>query len=408
MAPHAARDVVRHVVDRVRRPRVLRDLRRVEVDGARRRVHHDVFQHRAEHARGGEDLRLALARQADDLGVAPPLEVEHAQIRPAVLIVADQRALRVGRERGLAGAREPEEQRGVAGAAQVGGAVHRQDATLRQQIIEDGEDRFLQLAGVPRAPDQDRPLREVHHDERAGLGAVQRRVDVQLRSVQHGPAGTERGEIGGRGPQEHVVHEQGAPRVRCDEADAEPVIGVRAGEQVTDEQLLGREVGQRGGLEPLEVLGRERLVHPAPRDVVLRGRLAHDELVVGAAAGMGRGHRAERPAFDDHALAPSGRVLVELGRPEVPVHGPLRHEPGGFQGGGALPFAAACGAGGHGPAGGPARGRRPCSCASTAAITAMLTMSFTSDPRCSTWTGWAIPTRIGPIASAPPIRSSSL
>ena len=50
----------------------------------------------------------------------------------------------------------------------------------------------------------------------------------------------------------------------------------------------------------------------------------------------------------------------------------------------------------------------PFSCASTTAIAAMLTMSLTSTPRCSTCTGLAMPWRIGPIASAPPRRHSNL
>src|SRR5256886_11111816 len=39
--------------------------------------------------------------------------------------------------------------------------------SLGQEVIEDGEDRFLQLAGVPRTADQDRALREVDDDERS-------------------------------------------------------------------------------------------------------------------------------------------------------------------------------------------------------------------------------------------------
>src|SRR5262245_7612316 len=48
------------------------------------------------------------------------------------------------------------------------------------------------------------------------------------------------------------------------------------------------------------------------------------------------------------------------------------------------------------------------SCASTAAIAAMLTMSATSTPRWRTWTGRFRPRRIGPIASAPASRHTSL
>jgi hypothetical protein len=52
--------------------------------------------------------------EVDDLGVAAALEVEHAAVGPAVLVVADEPRSGIGRERGLAGARQPEEQRRVA------------------------------------------------------------------------------------------------------------------------------------------------------------------------------------------------------------------------------------------------------------------------------------------------------
>ena len=51
-------------------------------------------------------------RQRDALGVAAALDVEDALVRPHVLVVADEAAQRVGRERGLAGARQAEEDLG--------------------------------------------------------------------------------------------------------------------------------------------------------------------------------------------------------------------------------------------------------------------------------------------------------
>src|SRR5579872_233758 len=48
------------------------------------------------------------------------------------------------------------------------------------------------------------------------------------------------------------------------------------------------------------------------------------------------------------------------------------------------------------------------SCASTTATAATFTMSFTSAPYCRTWTGFKRPIKMGPIASAPPNRDSSL
>ena len=73
-----------------------------------------VLQDGAEAARRGVDVRLVDVRQADGLGVAAALEVEDASGRPAVLVVADEGALRVGGERRLARAREAEEDGHVA------------------------------------------------------------------------------------------------------------------------------------------------------------------------------------------------------------------------------------------------------------------------------------------------------
>jgi hypothetical protein len=63
---------------------------------ARRRVEVDVLEDRPEPASRGEDVRLVHRREADGLRVAAALEVEHAIVAPAVLVVADEDALRVG------------------------------------------------------------------------------------------------------------------------------------------------------------------------------------------------------------------------------------------------------------------------------------------------------------------------
>src|SRR6266702_1388614 len=143
------------------------------------------------------------------------------------------------------------------------------------------------------------------------------------------------------------------------------------------------------GVQPLEMLRRERLVDLPPPDALARAGLLHEELVVRAAARVRRGDGAERPVQGDHTLPAPHRVLVELGGREVPVHRQPRSE---RDGGGER----------HGD------GLRRCSRASTAAMTAIFTISGTSDPRCKTWTGRSMPTTMGPIACASPRRSSSL
>ena len=59
-------------------------------------VEHHVFQHRAEPFAGGVDLGLGFLRQLDAFGVAAALEIEDAVGAPAVLVVADQGAFRIG------------------------------------------------------------------------------------------------------------------------------------------------------------------------------------------------------------------------------------------------------------------------------------------------------------------------
>src|SRR3546814_15354566 len=63
------------------------------------------LQHRAEASGGGVDLRLGFGLEADHLGVAATLEIEHAVGAPAVLVVADQAAA------GARGKRRSEERR---------------------------------------------------------------------------------------------------------------------------------------------------------------------------------------------------------------------------------------------------------------------------------------------------------
>ena len=285
MPARAGRKMVRDVVDRIAGAGVLGDLVRVEVHRAGRRIQHHVLEHGAEHLAGGVDLGLGVGPEPDDLRVAAALEVEDAAIAPAVLVVADEPAGRIGGERRLAGAREPEEDRGIARRADVGGAVHRQDALRRQQIVEHREDRLLHLARVPGPADQHQLLGEVEHDEGAGPGAVARGIGLEVGSVEDGEAGTEVGELGRQRAEEHVPHEQRVPRVRRDEPNREPVRRVRAAEEVLHEELARVEIGPHVLVQPLE---RRRVVPRVllPPDAIAGALLLEQELVLGRPAGV--------------------------------------------------------------------------------------------------------------------------
>src|SRR4030067_2714380 len=112
-AAHLRRGGFFDVFERVRAARVLGDAVVVQVDQSRDRIVGDVFENRPELACAGVDLWLRRGRKLDHLGVAAALEVEHSLVAPAVLVIANQAPLRVGREGGLARARESEEYRHV-------------------------------------------------------------------------------------------------------------------------------------------------------------------------------------------------------------------------------------------------------------------------------------------------------
>ena len=130
---------VRDEVERIGRTRILCLRTVVEIHLAGILVEHAVLEHGAEALAGGIDLGLGFLRQLDALGVAAAFEIEDAVRAPAVLVVADQRALRVGRQRRLAGAGKAEEDRGVTVGADIRRAMHRHHVALGEVIVQRGE-----------------------------------------------------------------------------------------------------------------------------------------------------------------------------------------------------------------------------------------------------------------------------
>ena len=120
---------------------------------------------------------------------------------------------------------------------------------------------------------------------RAGIG-------LEVGRVEHREAGAEVRQLGRHGADEHVAHEQRVPRVRRDEADRHPVRRVGAAEEVLHVQLARVEVGADVLVQPVERLGIEPGVL-LPPDPVGGAGLLDDELVLGGAAGVGRGDGGE-------------------------------------------------------------------------------------------------------------------
>ena len=321
---HGRHHRVRHEVERVGDAGVLGARRAVVVGDAGHRVDHHVLDHAAE-ADGVPDLRLALLAQVDALGVAAALEVEDAAVRPAVLVVADQAALRVGAERGLAGAGEAEEDGHVRRIVlrHVGRAVHREHADLGEVVVHGVEDRLLDLARVPGADDEHQLSLQALDDAELVLDAVLGGVlKLQARGIDDGPVVGPVRQLVRLGVDEERLGEQAVPGLLGEDRDLEAVGGVRAGVSVeTEDVLLGAHVLHHLGVDGVEVGRGNGLVDLAPGNVAVDLGGVLEELVVRAAAGAGTRVAVEGAVGGQHALATGDRQFHQAGGGEVRVDG---------------------------------------------------------------------------------------
>ena len=246
MAGHAGARRARNEVKRISGAGVLGLLVAVVVGDAGHRIEHDVFQHGAEAVGGVPDLRLGLGRELDGLGVAAAFEIEDAVGRPAGLVVADQDAVRIGRERGLAGAGQAEEQRAVAVLADVGRAMHRHHALRRQIEVEHGEDRLLHLARIGRAADQHDLAGEIdrHHGVGAFAAAVTLGVRLERRHVDDRHVRHVARELGALRADQKLADEQRVPGILGEDARLDAVFRIGAAVEVLGEQRLAFRVRQ--------------------------------------------------------------------------------------------------------------------------------------------------------------------
>jgi len=261
----------------------------------------DVLEHGAEALGGRVDFRLGFGRQADGLGVAAAFEVENAVFAPTMLVVADQRALRVGRKRGLTGTGKAEEDGRVTLRADIGRAVHRHDTLGRQHVIECREDRLLHFAGVGRAADQNDAVGEVAGDDRFRTAAVAGRIGAEARQVDDGQLGLEVVKRRTLRTDQQVTDEQRMPGKLGDDTGRQLVLGIGATDQVLDEQVPAGRMGQHILVQDAEMLGRHGLV-VVPPDFAIGMNVADDELVLGRTPGVLAGHGAERTIGGQHGL----------------------------------------------------------------------------------------------------------
>ena len=198
--------------------------------------------------------------------------------------------------------------------------MHGEHFLLGQVVIEDGEDRFLDLAGIGGAADEHQLFAEVDHDEGFGIGAVQLRHGVEARGRDdgeirpdvHGVAGAHRG-------QEHVAGEQVLPGGGGDDPNIHLVIPVRPGVAVLDKEFFALQVGQQPVMELVEFFRGEGLVLPAPMDIVGAGGFLHNEFILGGPAGIGAGAHHHRPQVGDQPFLMGDDLFIQGRGGQIPM-----------------------------------------------------------------------------------------
>ena len=302
------------VIDRVGNAGVLRNALVVEVDLAVF-VERDVFKKRVA-SDSVVDIGLGVLIEVDDLSIAAALEVEHAVVVPAVLIVADKKTLGIGGKGGLTGTGQTEEYSGVLAVhIRVRGAVHGSDALEGKVIVHHGEHTLLHLAAVPGVEYDLLAARDVEHDSGLGVEAELFVVlHLSLGRVVNDEIGFEVFEFLGSGADEHVLNEVRLPCNFHYEADSHARIFVCAAERIDDEKTL---VGELFLSELLN--GFPRLLacgvvivlvtFRGPPNGVLGVVVHNNELILGGAAGVDAGHNVDRAELADLAFL----VTLEAG-----------------------------------------------------------------------------------------------
>ena len=296
-----------------------------EIQLQRLRVVDHILHNRRKTVGGGIDLRLGLGAEVDRLGIAAALKVEGATLTPAMFVIADQNPRRVRRKRGLAGARKPEEHGRIDRIADrmVGRTMHRHHALFRQQIVQQGENRLLVLAGVSRIPDQNQASVEVERDHRFAARAVPRRVGLERRAVDHRPVRAETGQFGGIGPAQKMPDEQAMPSHFRHHPHVNPVDRIGPGEQILDKIIPALHVAKHIFLQPIKRTRRHRRI-VLPPDCVLDRSGADHKLVLRRPPGELPGFTQKRAAQTQLALAPLngcgdqsrfGQVVIDLPKP---------------------------------------------------------------------------------------------
>src|SRR5690606_6739112 len=246
---------------------------------------------------------------------------------PAVLVIADQVARLVGREGGLAGAGQAEEQRHVAFFADVGGAVHRQHVGFGQQVVLYREHGLLHFTGVAHAGDQDLLLSEVDDHAAVGVGAVTFRGALEVGDVEHLPL-VPAGRVVLLGIDEQLTAEEVLPGRGGGHLHRQVVGFGGAYMNVGNEVILGLVEGFDAVPEGIELVGGERTVDRTPGDGIPGARFFDDIAIGWRTTGPVSGFDNERAIGGQFTFPTLDGFFDQSSGADINGHGvnSLRHE----------------------------------------------------------------------------------
>lgn len=157
------------------------------------------------------------------------LNVEHAAIAPAVLVVSDQSTLGISRESGLSSTGQTEEQGNVAIGTLVGGGVEGKDVVLDGHLVEENcEDTLLHLTGILGAKNDHLLFGEVDSDGSGRGHTLSPSVGRERSGIVNDIVGMEMLELLPVGSDKHVAHEQSMVGTCADNTDVDAVAFIPA------------------------------------------------------------------------------------------------------------------------------------------------------------------------------------
>ena len=117
--------------------------------------------------------------------------------------------------------------------------MHRKHTLGRQEIVECGEDRLLDLAGVAGSADDHDPAAEVDQDEGFAVRAITLRLGHHRRQRHDREVRLEVHQLVRGRPDEQVASEKAVPRELRDDPHPQPKARVRARKHVLRVDVVG-------------------------------------------------------------------------------------------------------------------------------------------------------------------------